>query len=129
MLRGRLIPTFYEYDDAGRMVRSWTGAEWTAEDRALMLGYQLYESRIHHRCGQEKAKAFHPDNDGEYEVHDDDVLVCWACTAMDNYGRDPNAKPNRYELLVVRDLRDYEANPLPPLVVPGVSDEAMGGAV
>lgn len=92
-----------------------------------MLARQLYRSRFHERCGHPKDRAFHPDNDGWFEVTD--VITCWACTAMDNHGHDYVAGPARpFELLVVADTRDYETQPLPPIVRPDVTDEAMGGA-
>lgn len=127
MLRGRRLVTFYEYDDQGRVARSWTESEWTVEDRALMLARQMYLGTIHERCGHPKDRAFHPDNEGYFEVTD--TFVCHACTAMDNHGHDYAHGPAKdYELMVVSDTRDYEKSPLPPIVRPGVSDEAMGGA-
>lgn len=101
--------TVYQYDDQGRIGRTITQSEWTPEDRALMLARQSNREQVHDRCGQPKDRAFHPDNEGWYDA--DEVVVCWACTALDQ-AEDPKAGP--HQLHVIRDMRDYEAKPLPP---------------
>jgi hypothetical protein len=127
VLRGRVIPTFYEHDEQGRVVRSWQQPEWTAEDRALMLGRQTYEKSLCGRCGHPKERAWHPDNEGWFEVTE--VIECHACTALAAHGHDHMSSPAQpVEYLVVSDTRDYVEKPLPPIVRPGVSDEAIGGA-
>jgi hypothetical protein len=104
------VVTVYQYDDQDRVVRAITQSEWTSEDRALMLARQANQKKLHERCGHPKDKAFHPDNEGWYDASD--TLVCWACTALDQ-AADSKAPP--HEMHVIRDVRDYDAKPLPPL--------------
>lgn len=103
--------TTYEYDDAGRMVRSWQQSEWTEEDRALMLARDVHLKSLC-RCGHQKEQAWHPGNEGWYEVTA--VYECHACTALARH-EDSDAAPVRY--LGLTDTRDYEKNPLSPMPV------------
>lgn len=120
------MPTFYEYDERGRMVRSWTASEWTTEDRALMLARQSYKASLCPNCGHPKDRAWHPDNEGWFEVTE--VIECHGCTALKTYGHDHSGEPVApVEFVTVSDTRDYETKPLPPIVrVAG--PEAIGGA-
>jgi hypothetical protein len=120
--------TIYQYDEQGRVARSVTQSEWTSEDRALMLARAENRDKVHQRCGHPKEKAFHPDNEGWYDA--DDTVVCWACTAMDQ-AEDPKAGP--HELRLIRDTRDYNKLPLPPLptadeIAAEQAADPMGGA-
>lgn len=111
MLRGRRTVTVYEYDDHGRVARTFTRSPWTPEDRALMLAYQIYlDTLCPGICGQPKAKAWHSDNEGWYRTPDDAVNVCQACTAIQRYSTD-TAKPVEF-IGLVHD-RDYDTDPLP----------------
>lgn len=60
------------------MVRTITEPEWTESDRALMLALRLYEDSLCSGCGQERARAWHPDMDGWYEPKH---YRCAACSA------------------------------------------------
>lgn len=97
------------------MVRTITRSPWTVEDRALMLAYRQHRDGIHDRCGQPKAKAWHWDNEGEYEASKVPT-ICWACTAMD---RAEKADAPVHVLHHVEYVRDETRNPLPPLELPG----------
>jgi hypothetical protein len=123
------VLTLYEYDDAGRLARSWAQSEWTEEDRALMLARDAYEATLCKGCGHPKDTAWHPDNDGWFEVTQ--TFTCHACTALRQHG-DDQAQP--VEFHAVTDTRDYERNPLPPMPVgprmnPDELLDAIGGAV
>jgi hypothetical protein len=121
------VLTTYEYDEAGRLVRSWQQSEWTEEDRALMLARDVYLATLC-RCGQPKETAWHPDNDGWFEVTQ--TFECHACTALAREGNDA-AEPVSFH--AVTDTRDYEKDPLPPMPTgprmnPDELLDAMGGA-
>jgi hypothetical protein len=90
-------------------VSTVTGSAWTAEDRALMLGWRMYRASLHEPCGHPKETAFHPDNNGEFEV--EGWVTCWPCTEA-ALAEDPKARPVRFPIVV--DTRDYAAKPLPP---------------
>lgn len=60
------------------MVRTVAEPAWTANDRALMLALQLYESGLC-RCGQPRKRAWHPDMSGYY---DEKFYQCHACSAQ-----------------------------------------------
>ena len=77
-----------------------------------MLARESNRQQVHDRCGHPKDKAFHPDNEGEYDA--EETVVCWACTALDQ-AADPKAGP--HEMRIIRDKRDYDAKPLPSLEV------------
>lgn len=57
-----------------------TASPWTAGDRALLLAYADYETKLCPGCGHPKAEAWHTDNDGFYEA--DEPITCHACTAQ-----------------------------------------------
>lgn len=108
----------YLYDHASRLVRTVTEGAWTAEDRALMLAWREYQRSLCEGCGHEKAKAWHPDNEGWLKVPDD-RQICWACTAIREAQHEGSSEPVKpVEYLTVIDTRDYNAKPLPPLLVP-----------
>lgn len=124
--------TFYIYDDSpaggGRIARTVQQSEWTPEDRALMLARTQHYGSLCPGCGHPKDHAWHPDNEGWFEVVQ--TRECHACTTLAR-ASDPDAKPAEFH--TVADTRDYASNPLPPLALPGqlTSDQleaAMGGA-
>lgn len=81
ILRGRIRTTTYLYDDPGnpgRRTGSVMTAEWTEEDRAALLGLEMYEATLCPGCSQPREIAWHADAEGEYEGH---AFVCHACTA------------------------------------------------
>lgn len=108
-LRGRSAVTHHVYDDQGRLTRTVAGSGWTSEDRTLLLAYRQYLGGLC-KCGEPRARAHHPDNDGWYDVDAAATVVCHACTAIERH-RDPAAKAVEYLRLV--HTRDYEAKPLP----------------
>lgn len=121
--------TTYEYDDHGRVARALSQSPWTPEDRALMLALNVYNAGNCPNCGHPKATAWHPDNEGWFEVVQ--TYECNACTALRQHAA-PDEQP--VEFVVVDDTRDYEANPLPPMpMAPRLTNDeltdAMGGAV
>jgi hypothetical protein len=122
------VLTTYEYDDQGRISRAYTASAWTEEDRALMLARDAYLATLCRGCGQPKDQAWHPDNEGWYEVSAS--FECHACTALRREGN-PSAEPVVFH--AVTDTRDYEKDPLPPMPVgtrlsPDELADAMGGA-
>lgn len=120
--------TTYEHDAQGRVIRAFTASPWTEEDRALMLAREIYLSSLCPRCGQPKDQAWHPDNDGWFEVTA--TFECHACTAL---ARESNAEAEPVAFHAVTYTRDEEKNPLPPMPVgprmdPEELAEAIGGA-
>lgn len=89
-------------------------AEWGPEDRALMLAYKAYQDELCPGCGQPKATAWHPDNQGWWDA--DHEVTCHPCTAIRAAGASESGKevePVRY--IGVTDTRDYDKKPLPAL--------------
>jgi hypothetical protein len=122
------VLTTYEYDDQGRVARAYTASAWTEEDRALMLAREQYRAGLCPGCGQPKDTAWHPDNEGWFEVTAS--FECHACTALRREG-DASAEPVVFH--AVTDTRDYEKSPLPPFptgprLSPDELADAMGGA-
>lgn len=115
--------TYYEHDDQGRMIRSSQRSEWTDEDRALMVAYQLYLDSLCPGCGQPRAKAHHSDNDGWYRIAE--AVVCHACTVARKHGQDGEVDPVEY--LTVVDDRDYQKNPLPAYGSAAARERTCGG--
>lgn len=113
-LRGRHTRTTYVYDDQGRIAATYTRSPWTTEDRLLLLAYASFKQTLCPGCGQPKKTAWHPDNEGFFEVVEE--IVCHACTAIENHGVEPEHHTTRPHL-VVQDTRDYTERPLPPLDV------------
>jgi hypothetical protein len=93
-----------------------------------MLARAQYQADLCPRCGHPKGTAWHPDNDGWFEVTGS--FECHACTALSRES-DPSAEPVVFH--AVSDTRDYVANPLPPFptgpaLTPDELADAMGGA-
>lgn len=108
VFRGRPTITTYEYDQTGQVVRTVTRSAWTDEDRALMLARAQVKRSLCPGCGHPREKAWHPDNDGWFEV--EKTITCHACTAERR--RDAaDAKPVEYP--VVTYTRDETKKPLP----------------
>lgn len=83
-MRGRQVETTYLYEDPehpGRVTKTLISPAWTADDRALLLGLDLYESGMC-SCGQPKDVAWHELTDGEWEP---ERAVCHACTALQGH--------------------------------------------
>lgn len=115
-LRGRPTRTTYVYNDPeypDRVTATYTASPWTDEDRLLMLAWDAYQRTLCPDCGHPRDKAWHPDNDGWFEVTRE--VVCHACTAADWYDTEPEHRPPPRKHLVVTDTRDYDERPLPPL--------------
>lgn len=115
-MRGRPTRTTYVYGDPehpDRVTATYTASPWTDEDRLLMLAYAEYKNTLCPGCGHPKDTAWHPDNDGFFEVVRE--YVCHACAAIDAHGLDPEHRPPPRPHLVVADTRDYDERPLPPL--------------
>lgn len=93
-----------------------------------MLARDAYKATLCPRCGHPKDHAWHPDNEGWYEVTAS--FECHACTAMAREGN-PSAEPVVFH--AVTDTRDYVKSPLPPMPVgprmdPDELADALGGA-
>lgn len=81
ILRGRIRTTTYLFDDPenpGRRTGSVTTAEWTEEDRAALLGLEMYEATLCPGCQEPRETAWHADAEGEYEAQ---RFVCHGCLA------------------------------------------------
>lgn len=79
-----------------------------------MLAFAEYRDSLCPGCRHEKAKAWHPDNDGWLEVTD--RIVCHGCTAQKRAEQEDSSEPVKpVEFLVIEDVRDYEAKPLPAI--------------
>lgn len=90
-----------------------------------MLARDVYRASLCGRCGHPKDTAWHPDNDGEFEVTA--TFTCHACSALAREG-DPSAKP--VEFHAVTDTRDYEKKPLPPFPTgPRLTPEQLAEAL
>lgn len=94
-----------------------------------MLARDMHKKSLCPRCGHPKETAWHPDNEGWFEVTAE--FECHACTAL---ARQENGDAPPVEFLGVSDTRDYEKDPLPPMPVgprmdPAELDDAIGGAV
>lgn len=81
MLRGRVISTTYEYDDNGRLIRSYASPAWTSDDRDVLLALEEHESSLCPGCGHPKDWAWHPGlaSEGWFEEHE---FTCQACAVM-----------------------------------------------
>lgn len=95
-----------------------TESQWTDEDRALLLAYRLWEQSLCDGCGQPRARAHHPDNDGHYETSE--AIECHACTAMRRAHQSDSKEPVKpVKLFRLIHNRDYVKDPLPDLPISG----------
>lgn len=86
--------------------------EWTDEDRAALLGLQMYETTLCPGCGHPKQSAWHSDMAGWWES---EQFVCLACTAASG---ETDGKPN--ERIYTHTFVDPKAGDLadlPPLQI------------
>ena len=113
VFRGRPQVTTFEYDDSGRLVRTVVRSQWTEEDRALMMARHMHRRSLCSGCGQPREKAWHPDNDGWFEVTD--TITCHACTAERRHGSDSPSEVKPVEFPVVTYTRDETKKPLPSM--------------
>lgn len=81
MLRGRVISTEYEYDDHGRLIRSFASPAWTPDDHDVMIALAEYEATLCRGCGHPKDWAWHPGNESEgwFELVE---FTCQGCATM-----------------------------------------------
>lgn len=79
-----------------------------------MLAWHDYQLTVCPGCGHPRATAWHPDNEGWFEVTK--KITCHACTARDATSSPEGATPRPVEYPVVSDTRDYTAKPLPAVV-------------
>lgn len=75
--------TTYEYDDAGRLVRSMTvrEAEWGELDRAAAMSLMDYEASVCHGCKQPLADATDIGNEERWTA--EVTARCHSCTAAE----------------------------------------------
>lgn len=75
--------TTYEYDDAGRLIRSTTvrEAEWGEADRGAMLALQAYEAQVCGGCGEHLAESTAAENEERWSAQI--AARCHACTAVE----------------------------------------------
>lgn len=81
--RQRVSVTTYEYDDAGRLVRSITvhDAEWTDDDRACAQARRRNEADRCPGCGLPMSETTDAKNMGGYEAPY--PVQCFACTPLE----------------------------------------------
>lgn len=121
ILRGRLRVTTYLYDDPadpGRCTGAVTTAEWTEEDRAALLGLEMFEATLCPGCDQPREIAWHADAEGEYEAHS---FLCHACGAK-------QGKEAVYTALTVVPPADRVAKFVPFDLVTTTTDPTPEGA-
>ena len=77
--------TTYEYDDAGRLIRSTTvrEAEWNEVDRGAALALQAYEAGLCGGCGQPTSQSMDPDT--QFRWRGKLLAQCHACYALGAY--------------------------------------------
>lgn len=85
-----------------------------------MLGWRMYQSEMcGGGCGYPRSVAHHPDNDGWFEVRDEDTVTCHACTALRRAQDNEGSKPvEPVEFAVVAYTRPND-QPLPTLAATG----------
>ena len=71
----------YEYDDAGRLVRSKAESEWDEGEQTVMLALQAYRSALCPLCGGPIAVCTAPENELKYKGGL--PIRCHATTARD----------------------------------------------
>jgi hypothetical protein len=94
-----------------------------------MLARDAYLASLCPRCGHPKDTAWHPDNEGWFEVTAS--FECWACTALLRESSHGDVEPVTFH--AVTDTRDYAKNPLPPMptgarLTPEQLAQALGDA-
>lgn len=110
-----MVTTEYVYDDPehrDRVTRTIQSPSYTAEDRALLVGLDLYERDLC-RCGWPRSIAWHSEMDGFFEPGD--RYVCHACTASAPADANGTRRPVTYG--GVRNTRDPAKGPMPPFVL------------
>lgn len=82
MFRGRAIGqrTEHEYDAEGRLRSSRTVVEsaWLDSDRWMALALHEHEATLCPGCHHPVDRAWHPDQDGWYEVRTHECMSCQA---------------------------------------------------
>ena len=80
----------------------WSGRKRLPEADALLLrAYSIHKSTLHGPCGQPVDEAFDDDNEGMYEVIDDEA-TCYACAAWEQWrkaNKDDDREPGSVEYL------------------------------
>lgn len=104
----RLITTTFVYGDPDhpdRPTSTIASPAWTPEDRALLMGLELYESSLC-RCGYPRSVAWHSEMDGWFgDDGEAEKYVCHACSAL-------HGQQVAYPLAM--NTRPADADPLPP---------------
>lgn len=72
------------------------GTEWTARDRILALGHQLYEAALCPECGRPKRVCRDPGMSGRFTIHSE---ICQATAALQQHRSEPGYQPTPGELL------------------------------
>lgn len=75
--------TVYEYDDAGRLVRSVTTVEpeWDGPERRAAMALLVFESGLCPGCRQPLAETTRPEREFAYKAGQ--AIRCHRCTAME----------------------------------------------
>ena len=113
-----MITTTFVYDDESpyptRPVSSIQSPSYTAEDRALLVGLDLYEKDLC-RCGWPRSVAWHSEMDGWMEPGD--RYVCHACTAAAPEPSDASPKTPVTYGGGAKSTRPDSKGPLPPFAL------------
>ncbi len=83
-----------------------------------MLAWVEYKATLCPGCGHPKTTAWHPDNDGWFDV-DKTRVTCHACTAI-KYpdGQDAKSQPVEYLAAVYTRAPDQPLPPMPERATP-----------
>ncbi|WP_435744898.1 hypothetical protein [Nocardioides sp. SYSU DS0663] len=108
----RMITTTFVYDDDSehpdRPTSTIATPAWTPEDRALLMGLEMYESTLC-RCGYPRSVAWHSEMDGWFGDNGEaEKYVCHACSAI--HGR-------QVHYPIAMNTRTEAHGPLPPFVL------------
>lgn len=92
--------TTYEYDLAGRLIRSVTTveAEWDDEQRELVFALQAYEADLCPGCRQPLNETTRTENEGRYIPGP--AIRCHRCTAADQASKTYENSPAPHALLI-----------------------------
>ena len=100
---GREPATRHEYDLGGRLVRSVSEPEWTADDREAAMALLAYEADLCPGCRQPLAETTLAENEERYVASV--AARCHRCTAVAIVQDKVQERPHASALLIGVELR------------------------